>query len=411
MPTSTQDATPTAAPWHERTAAALRRHRTLAAWAAWGLAAAAVLGSGTAAAGHALHAAAWAATGGWLLTRRWRAARALGGAVPADAAFADAGDEAPTPARATTELLARLDEAARTWTTHLGTAQTQMREATEQLLQGFVQILEQLDTIVDTDHGGASAAGVDQRAALLTRCEDELRGLIENFHGFVQSREQVLGSVRTLSGASHGLRDMAEDVARLARQTNLLSLNAAIEAARAGDSGRGFAVVAAEVRRLSTESGETGRRIGERVGEFGQHMDGALQLAADATTRDAEVIAASENTVNRVVGQVDGTVTELNARAAELAERGRAVKAQVEQLMIAFQFQDRVHQILDQLHGSIHGAVDSLRQTLPHGRAPAHGDWQALLSAGYTTDEQRAAASGQPTKAGASASTGETTFF
>jgi methyl-accepting chemotaxis protein len=413
FPTPLHHATPGAAPWRLRAAVALERYGTLAVWSAWGLttATAALVDGGASPAGHTVHATAWVVIGACLFMRRWFTASARGEGPGADSPWAGSTGRAADPSRATAELLARLDEAARTWTTHLGTAQAQMRDATEQLLQGFMQILEQLDTIVGTGENQATPAGTDQRAALLTHCEDELRGLIERFHGFVQSREQVLGSVRHLSGASQGLRDMAEDVARLARQTNLLSLNAAIEAARAGDSGRGFAVVAAEVRRLSTESGETGRRIGERVGEFGQQMDGALQQAASATARDAEVIAASEDTVHRVVGQVDGAVTELNARAAELAARGQAVKAQVEQLMVAFQFQDRVHQILDQLHGSIHGAVDSLRDTLPRGQTPAAQDWQALLGAGYTTDEQRAVAGGPAPTATASSAASATTFF
>lgn len=337
--------------------------------------------------------------------REWRSAW-LGGTHP------DTLHLVSAHAQATTDLLARLDEAARTWTAHLGTAQTQMRDATEQLLGGFVQILEQLDTIIDRPGQGSapSAAAVDQRAAVLEQCENDLRGLLQNFHGFVQSRDQVMGSVRQLSGASQGLRDMAEDVAKLARQTNLLSLNAAIEAARAGPSGRGFAVVASEVRRLSAESGETGRRIGERVGEFSTHMQSALAQAAQTTERDTEVIHASEATINRVVEQVDSAVTQLNQRAAQLSANGEAVKAQVEMLMVAFQFQDRVHQIMDQLGDSIRGAVATLQQTLPSGRAPGAAEWQALLSAGYTTDEQRAVAAGDAPARGAQAAS-ETTFF
>ena len=104
----------------------------------------------------------------------------------------------------------------------------------------------------------------------------------------------MLGSVRELSGASASLGDMAEDVGKLARQTNLLSINAAIEAARAGDSGRGFAVVAAEVRRLSTESGDTGRRIGEQVNGFGERMRGALTQADEHAQHDSAGIQRSE---------------------------------------------------------------------------------------------------------------------
>lgn len=310
-------------------------------------------------------------------------------------------------------LASRLSEAASTWTTHLGTAQTQMRQATEQLLAGFAQILEQLDAITDGDGGGAGTpnrAALDQRAEVLAQCESQLRGLIDNFHGFVRSRDEVLQSVRTLASASGQLHEMSEDVLRLARQTNLLSINAAIEAARAGPSGRGFAVVAAEVRRLSSESGDTGKRIGEHVDEFARRMDGALKQASDNAARDTDVIEGTEATIGQVVQQVDSAVSGLNARAAELGERGRQVRAQVEQLMVAFQFQDRVHQIMDQVSHSITVSMAQLQTALEGGRAPDAAAWTALLTAGYTTDEQRNARSTTAAPAAAPAST-ETTFF
>jgi methyl-accepting chemotaxis protein len=338
---------------------------------------------GWAAAAWLLLGLAWAAP---QLQQTWSGWRRRSGAGEAGDAPALSAD---TPATATAALMQRLDEAARTWTTHLGTAQTQMREATEQLLQGFVQILDQLDTIV-MPHSGDGAHSIDDRAAVLSQCEQQLIGLLGNFHGFVRSREEVMGTVRTLSSASSGLRDMAEDVAKLARQTNLLSLNAAIEAARAGPSGRGFAVVATEVRRLSAESGDTGRRISERVNDFSARMQSALTQAAQHTADDAKVIQTSEATIQSVVGRVDEAVSALNQRAADLGERGAVVKLQVEQLMVAFQFQDRVHQIVDQVNASIHSAVACLSQALAEGKAPQADEWLALLSAGYTTNEQRA---------------------
>lgn len=312
---------------------------------------------------------------------------------------------APVPVPA---LDACLAEASRTWTTHLATAQSQMREATDALLAGFAGILQLLDSITEAAPAGGAhdAAALDRRAAVLTQCEDQLRQLVENFHGFVRSRDEVLQSVRTLAGASASLHEMAEDVARLARQTNLLSINAAIEASRAGSAGRGFAVVAAEVRRLSGESGATGQRIGDHVTGFGRHMDEALQHAAQVAARDTDVIHAAERTIGDVVTQVDGAVSALNTRAAELAARGREVRAQVEQLMVAFQFQDRVQQILDQVGRSIATAMTHLAQALAAGRAPDAAEWTALLSAGYTTDEQRS--DGRHRAAPAST---ETTFF
>jgi len=323
------------------------------------------------------------------------------------------------PAAATTttttqgaEIALRLDEASRTWSTHLATAQQQMRDATEQLLGGFAQILEQLDAITDPRQAQGGAE-LDQRAAVLEQCETQLRGLLGNFRGFVRSRDEVMQSVRSLEGASSSLRGMAEDVAKLARQTNLLSINAAIEAARAGQSGRGFAVVAAEVRRLSTESGDTGKRIGEQVDDFSLRMSAALQQATQHTRTDTQVMQASEQTINQVVEQVDSAVGQLNQRATELRARGEAVRGQVEQLMIAFQFQDRVHQIVSQVVDSMAVATARLQASLASGTVPGADEWATLLSAGYTTDEQRAVAGGHATSSPSSAlqSGSDTTFF
>ncbi len=246
------------------------------------------------------------------------------------------------------------------------------------------------------------------RAEMLAQCETRLLGLLQTLDGFVQSRDAVLGSVRGLSQASGSLRDMAEDVGKLARQTSLLSINAAIEAARAGESGRGFAVVASEVRRLSAESGETGQRIGSQVQQFAEQMRGALDQADDQAQRGSSAIAASEQTIRAVVADVDGAVAALHQQAQALRQRGEGVRAQVQQLMEAFQFQDRVHQILGQVSGSITSAVQRLQAALAEGRVPDAAEWNALLHAGFTTVEQHALAGGQAARGPAST---ETTFF
>ena len=304
---------------------------------------------------------------------------------------------------------ARLDEAARTWVAHVESAQQQLQQAVEQVLQSFVQILGELDAVVGETPGATD--GADPRVAVLASCDARLRRLLQDFEGIVRSRDETLATVETLSNVANGLRDMAEDVSRLARQTNLLSINAAIEAARAGASGRGFAVVAGEVRRLSTESGETGRRIGGQVAQFSDTVSQAVGQARRAADADTRTVRASEATVSEVVAMVDGTVGQLQQRAAEQRESGLRVKLQVEQLIEALQFQDRVHQILDQLRQSMRSASASFAEALAQGRAPDAERWQALLSAGYTTHEQRAVAAGTgPARAAQPAST-ETEFF
>jgi methyl-accepting chemotaxis protein len=322
----------------------------------------------------------------------------------------------PASSRTVTEpvletVAQRLNQASQLWSTHLGTAQEQMHSATQTLLDGFTTILQELDAIVAPDTGaGVSATDVESRADTLASCETRLRELLTRFSGFVESRDRMLGSVRSLSTASGSLALMAEDVSKLARQTNLLSINAAIEAARAGESGRGFSVVAAEVRRLSGESGSTGKNIADQVGRFGSHMQTVLRDADQQTASDLQSVQSSGQIVNEVIDHMNGAVTGLNQRAAELRERGAMVKAQVEQLMIAFQFQDRVHQILDQVRQSMSEAAQRLQTAVATGHIPDPAEWEALLTAGYTTDEQRIATAGGASPAAASSSS-ETTFF
>jgi methyl-accepting chemotaxis protein len=322
-----------------------------------------------------------------------------------------AGPAAPAPLD---EVAARVAEASQLWSVHLGTAQDQMRDATQHLLEGFMGILQELDHIVaPVAAGQGEAAGdIDTRAAMLFQCEHDLQQLLGNFASFVESRDQMLGSVRALSTASESLAHMAEDVGMLARQTNLLSINAAIEAARAGESGRGFAVVAAEVRRLSSASGATGKTIGEQVQTFGNRMHGVLAQADQHAQRDTQAVQVAGQVVSDVIARVDATVSDLNARATELRERGQMVKAQVEQLLIAFQFQDRVHQILDQVRQSMGEAAQRLLTAVAAGRVPDAVEWEALLTAGYTTDEQRTATTrGGAAPPAAASGGGETTFF
>ena len=119
---------------------------------------------------------------------------------------------------------------------------------------------------------------------------------------------------------------------------------------------------------------------------------------------DQAAIRESEATIGSVIERVDTSVEELHAKAQDLAARSDVVKQQVERLMVAFQFHDRVHQILDQIMNTMHNASERLKTGTP----PDKAEWEALLKAGYTTLEQHQSHEGQET---AEVKTSEATFF
>lgn len=313
----------------------------------------------------------------------------------------------------------QLLEAFGLWARHLQTAQEQTREATDKLLCGFVSILQQLDQVISSTGAGGADGGGDARTHVLGQADQELKQLLGSLEGILHSKDRVLGTIRELDGASRGLMGLADVVEKIARQTNLLSINAAIEAARAGPAGAGFAVVAGEVRRLSAESGNMGKQIGDQVRRFGSQVESTIRDATDQAEHDKQALDDNESRVRQVMGQVNEAVSSLQQQSETSRVISQSIRTEVEQLMVAFQFQDRVNQIIDQVVQAVDGIgqqIDEVRRT---GQAPDTQRWQQILTAGYSTEEQQlnhASDANEPNRAsrssGASAPANqEVTFF
>lgn len=113
----------------------------------------------------------------------------------------------------------------------------------------------------------------------------KMENLFEQTKGTIEVTEKVKKDVKILEKKSGIIQGFVNTINEMAEQTNLLSLNASIEAARAGDAGRGFAVVAEEIRKLADGSGEAANEIGKVVEEI------MLQTKETvATAQKAEVI-------------------------------------------------------------------------------------------------------------------------
>ena len=279
------------------------------------------------------------------------------------------------------ELATLLQEVLPAWQHHVDLVKGQTEEAVLQLTSSFASVLHQFDL---AGIGGAGPAiNTSDTIGLLALCERELQPVVLSLTSVIEGKDALMVNIRNLANETLELQAMAADVRSIAAQTNLLALNAAIEAARAGAAGRGFAVVAAEVRMLSQRSAETGKHIGERVGQIGAIMNATMRAAEGATVDDKRAVSLSGDLVEHVLGHV----RKLEVSADSMQQHGLAVRREVEKLLMAMQFQDRISQILCGVNNNMERMQQTLAQ-METDTLPGADEWLAALNQASSMDDQ-----------------------
>jgi len=268
------------------------------------------------------------------------------------------------------------------WRHHVEQGKVQTEDAVMHLTSSFALVLEQFDL---AGIGGVPGGGADGNTiGLLALCERELQPVVGSLTEVIVGKDQMLASIRDLSDEIKALSAMAAEVSSIAAQTNLLAINAAIEAARAGESGRGFAVVAAEVRKLSQRSAETGSNIATRVRQVAKIMDATMAVAQASAEQDKLSVSLSGNIVEDVLSHV----RQLGGSAENMRTHGMIVRQEVEKLLMAMQFQDRVSQILSGVNADMQKMQDSLQETHPDD-LPDASAWLGEFGKTYTMEDQK----------------------
>lgn len=263
-------------------------------------------------------------------------------------------------------------EALDIWARQIDNARHQTETAITELSAHFGDIVQKMDAgIAQSERESAQhaqQAQADGAAAeqLLSRVTSALREM-------QQSREALATEIATIVGYIAELQSMAEEVKMIAFQTNLLSVNAAIEAAHAGEQGRGFAVVAQEVQALSRASRDTGQKINQRIGSVTEMLRSIDARSKSLRGADAAALQGSEESIRDVLAQQRSRIEEFASAASSSREEHNAIRNRIEDALVMLQFQDRVSQILAQV-----------TQAMRSGDAPLE-----RMAESYTTDEQR----------------------
>ncbi len=223
------------------------------------------------------------------------------------------------------------------------------RQETEQVATAINEMSAAAHEVATSAQRAAEAAQqTDQQGLAAKQVVDRS---IEQIHELVGELRDSRTSLEGLQQDVHGIVGVLEVIRSIAEQTNLLALNAAIEAARAGEAGRGFAVVADEVRALASRTQQSTSEIQNMI----DRLQSATSQTVAAMLRAGEKGEATREQANQAGESLDsiaaliGTINSMNAQIASAAE---------EQTAVAEEINRSVHHIADAVDGVANDAVD-----------------------------------------------------
>ena len=193
-------------------------------------------------------------------------------------------------------------------------------------LAGAATAMEQMNvTVIEVSRNAAKAAQTTEEA--MSRAGEGARVVAEAVAGITRVKEQALAlksDMDVLGQQAVGIGHVLSVISDIADQTNLLALNAAIEAARAGEAGRGFAVVADEVRKLAEKTMTATKEVDEAIAgiQAGAKKNiGNVDRAAEAIEDATELAKRSGQSLDAIVGLIQDAADQVRAIATASEEQ------------------------------------------------------------------------------------------
>jgi methyl-accepting chemotaxis protein len=255
-------------------------------------------------------------------------------------------------------------------TSQVAAAANQLNSTAEQIATGAEQVAAQAGTIATAGEEMSATSGDIaqncQRAAegaqMASSAAVSGAAVVDETISFMHSIAARVNSsaraVESLGSRSDQIGEIVGTIEDIADQTNLLALNAAIEAARAGEQGRGFAVVADEVRALAERTTRATREIGEMIKSIQQETKGAviaMEEGVGEVTRGGEKAASSGKALEHILDQINAVTSQIH-QVATAAEEQTATTSEISNNM------QQITQVVSQTARGAHESATAARQ-------------------------------------------------
>ena len=163
-----------------------------------------------------------------------------------------------------------------------------------------------------------AATSSDETHAITTESMDLVKNTVESILRHSQKTQEDAEIIKKLGEQTQKIDGILSTIQDIASQTNLLALNAAIEAARAGEHGRGFAVVADEVRALASRTSDSAKEISEMISGVQNDVQKA-STSITQTVSEMETIARNSEQVQNTLENISNKIDEFNSQIRQIA--------------------------------------------------------------------------------------------
>lgn len=211
------------------------------------------------------------------------------------------------------------------------------------LVNNTVTIVEQMSAGTHNIATNTNTAAITSEKALDTAKQGSqtMEAAINQMNNLEKTVVNSAAVVAKLGERSKEIGNIVGTIAGIAGQTNLLALNAAIEAARAGEQGRGFAVVADEVRKLAEQSQLAAKQIAELIRDIQIDTDKAV-IAMNTGTSEAKAGIAAVDDAGRVFNDIATLIAQISSQAQDASNTIGSIASGSEQIVAAIQGIDQI---------------------------------------------------------------------